>query len=131
VGEIAPGVTCGGSDCVITVVAAGDPRTAAVTPIELTGAAGSGATATPSASPSSSADPSPDPTDTADPSPSATKSDKGNGGKNDSSKDPKVLPQTGPEEASSTLLFAIIALQLGLAMAWRFRDQRRRSAHTR
>lgn len=140
VGEIAPGVSCSAAECVITAVEAGRPTAAAVSSIELTGAAGPG-TSTGATEPSATGTPSPTGSQSAGPtgtsstgtSPATTKPARSGGDNKDNAGAARCpdgsLACTGPEAASTSLLFAIIALQLGLVIAWRFRDRRRRSAH--
>lgn len=137
-GQIRPGVSCTGTDCVLTVINVGKPTTenAFVKLGTTTGTGSIAPTAAPSTAPSSVAT---NPVVPVNPAPSALVPTPlvtpvapvvvGNGAP--AGKPAKVrtaLPHTGADDATHSLLAGIVVLQLGLIFVVRTTRKRRRSA---
>ncbi len=132
VGEIRPGVTCGGDSCVAAAIALTQPSTVVTAPLTLTGAAGTTPTTSPSAAPTTS--PTTSPTATASPTPTPTPTDAASTGskggkKNNGKGNAGQLAHTGAADANITAALAVLALQVGLVLAVRARSRRTRPRH--
>lgn len=135
VGDIRSGVSCTADACVIAAISTVSSTIQALAPITLTGAGTTlpAASATPSASaPTASGTPTPSPSASASvsatPEPSTSEPvatpepsspPAGNAGS-----PPKALPQTGPDDASRSLILGLVVLQAGLVVAARSRRAR-------
>lgn len=127
VGEIRPGVSCGGDSCVAAAIALTQPATVVTAPLSLTGDAGATPTATPTPTPTGTSSPSPTPTESA--STGGNGGGQKNNGKNNGKGNAGQLAHTGAADANITAALAVLALQVGLVLAVRARSRRARPRH--